>query len=240
MIDKSAAFITEISEEDFRKLKLKGYRTRKEFVDGPHPGAKSKEGSWVYLYEEVDLNEELDENIAYWMDKGYQSDFEDLKYPVTVAIHTENGPEPKDFYFDKFMNRYSGPKTYEMAMGLRHIYSTRDYFESKEDYWRVLKRETKAIYRVHLDIKYLENFKLKHKTETFYIFNDQKADFVHRIEKNYDLDEKTGEWNVSSLVEVRICDDSSSYVPISEEQAKLLIENDPKPEICYEPNTEKA
>lgn len=224
--EKSAYFITEISEEDFRKLNLKGYRVKKEFVEGPCPGAKSKEGSWVYLNEEVDLNEELDENIKYWLELGYQSNFEDLKQPVTVAIHTENGSEPKDFYFDKFMNQFSGPKTYEMAIGLRHIYSTRDYFESKEDYWRVLKRETKAIYRIHLDVKHLKNFKLKHKTEWVYVFCDQKENFEHRIEKNYDLDETTGEWILKSIVEVHVNPDSSNYVPISEEQMKLLIEND--------------
>lgn len=158
MIDKKDnKFITEISEEDFRKLNLKGYKREYD-----RPVNEKTRNISSFVWKEVDLNEELDENIKFWIDNGYESDYEDLQQPVTIAIHIENGPNPKNYYFDKFMNRYSGSKTYELAMGLKHIYSTRDYFEAKKDYWRVLKRETKAIYRIHLDPEHLKRFKLKH------------------------------------------------------------------------------
>lgn len=237
--DKTAHFITEISEEDFRKLDLKGYEIVWLEEDEGKP-IKSKRWFW----KEVNLNDILDSNIAYWMEQGYEKDFEDLKFPVTIAIHTNNGPSPTDYYFDKFMNQYSGPKTYEIAMGLHHIYSTRDYFEAKDDYWRVLKRETKAIYRVYLDVKYLKEFKFKHKTEISYIFNDQKSDFVHHIERNYDLieaeDSTDSKWELKSIVEVRIWNDTSSYIPITEEKEAELKENDPEPKICHSPNTERG
>ena len=233
--DKTAHFITEISEEDFRKLNLKGYEYVWQEEDENKP-IKARRGVW----KEVDLNTVLDETIEFWMESGYERDFEDLKFPVTIAIHTNNGPSPTNYYFDMYMNKLSGPKTYEIAMGLRHIYSTRDYFESKDDYWRVLKRETKAIYRVYLDVKYLKEFKYKHKTEISYIFNDQKSDFTHHIERNYDLNAETNEWELNSIVEVRIWNDTSNYIPITEEKEAELKENDPKPKICYGPNTERG
>lgn len=216
-------FITEISEEDFRKLGLKGYEQvwEKKF-DTENDGSCSVTHHLVW--KEVDLNKVLDENIAYWQDQGFQKDFEDLKYPVTIAIHTKNGPNPTDYYFDKFMNRYSGPKTYALAMGLKHIYSTRDYFEARDDYWRVLKRETKAIYRIHLSEKYLKEFKLKHKTEHSDPLKDSYGDMWHYIEYNYNLDEKTDKWELGSIVEVRKSPENCSYTPITKEKEQELID----------------
>ena len=155
MINKNNnCLITEISEEDFRKLHLKGRsRTSSVAFNG------------ALTWKEVDLNQELDENIEYWIDSGYESDLADLKCPVTVALHVCNDEEePTDFYYDKFMNRFTGATTYQLGMGIPHLYSTRDYYEMHGDYWKVKKNETKVIYRIHLDEKWLKKFVLKHKT----------------------------------------------------------------------------
>ena len=207
---KNDVFITEISEEDFVRLNLIAYEQVWETVEDKKSSACTK-----LVWREVKLNEVLYRNVEYWFNSGYEKDYEDLKQPVTIAIHVQNGPNPKDYYFDKFLNRYSGFKTYEIAMGLKHVYSTRDYFESKEDYWRVLKRETKAIYRVHLNPEFFKHFKLKHKTEIAYIFRDSCEGNAHYIEKSYDLDEATDEWKLASITEVKIRKDSSSYNPMN-------------------------
>ena len=65
-------------------------------------------------------------------------------------------------YYDKFLNRFSGARTYQLGLGIPHLYSTRDYYEMKGDYWRVRKSETKVIYRVTLSEKWMSQFKLKH------------------------------------------------------------------------------
>lgn len=182
--------ICEILEEDFRKLNLKGYKCNK--------------GS----YEEVNLNNVLDENINYWIEQGYESDLEDLKYPVTIAIHTGyDNPKFDNCYFDKFMDAYSGIKTYELGMGIKHIYSTRDYYEAREDYWRVRKNETKVIYRVHLEPR---EFVLKHKTVVSKVIEKGK----HWIEDNYDLID--GEWVLKNKTEVVNNKYSTSYKPYVE------------------------
>ena len=93
--DKTAHFITEISEEDFRKLNLKGYE--QTYIDIHSHDEHSECVSQKLGWKEVDLNTVLDENIAYWMEQGYEKDFEDLKFPVTIAIHTNNGPSPTNF-----------------------------------------------------------------------------------------------------------------------------------------------
>lgn len=191
-------FITEISEEDFRKLNLKAYN---------RSWVKKEDGTKQLEWLEVDLNKELDENIAYWKGQGYESDLEDLKQPVTIAIHVKNGPNPEDFYLDKYMNRYTGAQTYQFAMGIRHLYSTRDYFETKgEDYWKVAKKETKAIYRIHLDEKHVKSFKLKHKTIISLRFSEN-----HWVEDNYALE--NDEWVLKSRVEVEKTPYMTNYKP---------------------------
>lgn len=166
-------YICEISEEDFRKLDLYGYSKDKK----------------------ISLVKEYDDNVEYWIKNGYKSDYEDLQYPVTIAIHKEPETEPETYYeklnymyFDKFMNRFGGPQSYQLGMGIRHLYSTRDYFEAHGDYWRVKKNETKVIYRITIDPKRLEKFVLRHKEEIFRKFNDN-----HYIEELLDLDEN-GNW----------------------------------------------
>ena len=137
-------FITEISESDFRKLDIVAY----EQEELHYPGDKFFHFSW----KAVKLSKVLDEMVEIYK-SGSKKD--DLKYPVTIAIHVENGlsADPKNYYFDKNMNAFTGPRTYQIGIGIKHLYSTRDYFENPETNWKVKKSETKGIYRIHLDWK---------------------------------------------------------------------------------------
>lgn len=200
-------FITEISEEDFRKLDLKGFRNVRKYDE--HKNA------YHFEWESVSLNDVLDQNIKFLLMGGWESDLEKLNCPVTVAIHVCNGPDPDDYYLDKFMNRFSGARTYQFGLGIKHLYSTRDYFEDKEDYWRVLKRETKAIYRIHLDKMYAERFKLKHKVVTEpWPYSEKEVKPGAELQIRLDLDEKSGQWIETSLVKVVYNGNSKSYTPV--------------------------
>lgn len=167
--------ITEISEEDFRKLNLVGY-TR-----------KMDRTLHKMVTTEVNLNDVLDREIQYLLETGTSESFKNLALPVTIAIHepypqsfynkmraampNNTDEEVKDYcesvymYFDKIMDRITGPVTYEVGIGIKHLYSTRDYYECHEDYWRVSKKDTKVIYRINLSPEWLSKFELKHKTE---------------------------------------------------------------------------
>lgn len=167
--------ITEISEEDFRKLNLVG-RTR-----------KMDRTLRKMVTTEVKLNDVLDREIQFLLETGTGKSFKSLALPVTIAIHE---PYPKSFYnkmraampnntdeevkdycesvymyFDKFMDRLTGPASFEVGIGIKHLYSTRDYYEARDDYWRVNKKDTKVIYRINLSPEWLSKFELKHKTE---------------------------------------------------------------------------
>jgi hypothetical protein len=111
-------FITEISEEDFRKLDLEGW-----VADAIIPGAPQK----------VKLNYVLDENIDFIRKSGV---LDSLYVPITVAIFYEWPADEKNFKF---------------GFGIKHLYSTRDYYGTKYGNWKVKKNCLKAIYRVHLD-----------------------------------------------------------------------------------------
>lgn len=173
-------FITEISEADFRKLNLIGYRNTRVDVD---------EHSYRMEMLPVELNKEIDEYKEYC--EGDGKEYREPNYDIVyVALHTDPTEEdikdemktfmfdPKNggrrnltrdeafksalfnaSYLDKFMNRFTGHQTFQMGFNIDHLYSTRDYFECHDDYWRVKKSETKAIYKVHLDFQHLENNK---------------------------------------------------------------------------------
>lgn len=148
--------ITEISEADFRKLDIKVHRNERIVLSENIPGHPLCQFKMV----ERSINEILDEQIALTLKSGYASDLMDLQTAVTIAIH-----EPDGYYLDKYMNRFTGAQDFQIGWGIRHLYSTRDYYEAHEDYWRVSKRETKVIYRIMLDEKWADQFVLKHKTE---------------------------------------------------------------------------
>ena len=112
-------FITEISEEDFRKLDLRAF-----VVDSVVPDA----------VQEVKINNVLEHNIDFFKNHNPNA----LLVPVTIAIFNECSV---------------GENSFKIAIGIRHIYSTRDYYTSgKDGSWKVKKRYLKAIYRVHLKV----------------------------------------------------------------------------------------
>lgn len=149
--------ITEISEEDFRKLDLKV--KRHERVEETIDGRKVNR----FIYTEKSLNDILDENLEYLIESGYEDDYENLLTPVTIAIHEPGNNDYEESYLDKFMNGFTGMQTYQLGFGIKHLYSTRDYYECRDDYWRVRKDETKVIYRIKLSDKWINRFILKHK-----------------------------------------------------------------------------
>lgn len=166
--------ITEISEDDFRKLNLKAYVHK--IVNGY--------SKMIPVF----LNDVLDNNIAYCLETGYEEDKEFLSLPVYIAIHEENNEEFSG-YLDKFMNGFTGLQTFQFGMGIKHLYSTRDYYEDHEDYWKVKKKETAIIYKIILDKKWLDKFVLKHKNVI-----TKRISIDEYIETHYDLNEETGEW----------------------------------------------
>ena len=154
-------FITEISEEDFRKLDLIGLKnTRVELGDGTH----------TFRFLEVKLNTILDDAVAdgakevviaiHEMPDNLDCEVEEelekyfgafKMFPEEMqkeaALHSVIG---KHAYYDKWLN-HSGASTYIYNYDVGHIYSTRDYFEAHEgDYFRAKKKETKAVYVIHL------------------------------------------------------------------------------------------
>lgn len=172
-------FVTEISESDFRKLNILAYERDR------------------YGWKEVKLNEVLDENLKCMLKQGYKDDLEAFSCPFTFAIHKANAEDPDDFYLDKFMNQFSGPRTYQIGIGIKHLYSTRDYYEAHEDYWKVFKRETKAIYRVHLDKKWAKMFVLKHDTKKMpwnSVYDSGSDSENWELWISYDLDEENDKW----------------------------------------------
>ena len=208
----SELFITEISEEDFRKLDLKGYAW-----------SARTSPKW----QECSMNKVLDSYIEYALKSGFEHDLKTLQIPITIAIHKENGPEPNDYYLDKYTN-ILGPATYVASSNIEHLYITRDYFENRAEYWRVRKDETKAIYRIHLDKKWTEKFVLKHKTVISpwpYPYVDELPDEVDReLHVWYDLDEETGEWKVKGYSKVIYYGEARSkiIIPVDENGNELV------------------
>jgi len=168
-------FITEISLEDFKKLNLIGYRnTKVYFNEKGFETIEEKSNSYKFLMRPLSINDELDKNIKYckennWnkiaiaihvepseeeIEEGMKSFTFDTK---TCKRRNLNRDEAYEFalldasYLDKFMNRFSGHQTFQIGCGIDHIYSNRDYWYATEDYWKVKKKETKAIYLIHLE-----------------------------------------------------------------------------------------
>jgi hypothetical protein len=96
------------------------------------------------------------------------------------------------------MNQYTGMQTFQIGLGIKHLYSTRDHYECREDYWKVRKDETKVIYRIKISDKWLDRFVLKHKTVVSEWTDDVLPDKVSpdyneaEIHTSYDLID--GEW----------------------------------------------
>lgn len=115
--NKEKRFITEISEEDFRKLNLEG-RVAAEFD--------------IISKKTIALNDVLDACINHLKECTPEL----LSIPITIAIFNNDVPCERSF---------------SIVTGLKHAYSTRDYFIASGGVWKVKKRHLKAIYRIHLD-----------------------------------------------------------------------------------------
>lgn len=224
--------ITEISENDFRKLNLSVWK--KEWVtkgyDDPVGGHTSRTLKWV----KYSVNDLLDKEIEITLNSGYPSDQYELSLPVTIAIHENNdNKEDREHpygggYYDKFMNQYLGETTYYILWGIEHLYSNRDYYYVKNDYCRIRKKETRVIYRVHLNPR---PFTLKHNT----IQNVWPYDFIPEgaskdyknisLDINYDLQDD-GSWKeVSRVCNIRY-ERSSHIIPVDENGHEKLQRND--------------
>lgn len=156
-------FITEISEEDFKKLNLIGYDNERLELDN---------GSYTFEFIKKNLNDRLEEHKKY-LAELILKDKMNLPWIMTVCIHTEPTEESvidelnsgrtsvydeayksclyEYSYLDKWMDR-AGHTTYEFGVGLDHLYSTRDKWQAQGwvDYFEVRKKDTKAAYIIHL------------------------------------------------------------------------------------------
>lgn len=170
-------FITEISEEDFKKLQLQGYDNKKINTD--------TDGYVTFDFVKCELNDKLEEYKHYLADLIQEG--EKLPWTIALCIHTEPTEEAINYYastfkdvatgkamsreesfkqalydfsyFDKWMDR-SGHTTYEFGVGIDHLYSTRDKWVAHWiDYFEVRKRDTKAVYIIHLEGKPEDYFK---------------------------------------------------------------------------------
>ena len=153
-------FVTEISETDFRKLNLIGFK--RERID--HENWCSME------FIEKKINDVLDEQKQYCKEQGWTTIVialhvkpseekiqEAIKANYPVVEHSENKYSAArsvvltDYsYYDKWLNK-TGATTYQIGCGIEHLYSTRDYWCIKDDYWQVKKKETEAVYLIHLE-----------------------------------------------------------------------------------------
>lgn len=113
-------YITEISENDFRKLDLSGYKCREDIF--------SNEKKPIYY----ELNKVLDEYIEFVKTADDKYDQEALKRPVTICVFED--------------------ETFYATWGIKHLYSTRDYFISEEGFFKAKKKEIKSLYRIHLNM----------------------------------------------------------------------------------------
>lgn len=225
--------ITDISEEDFRKLDITLFT---------HSVVELDKG-FRYVVKEIHANDVLDETINAMLEDGYESDLTDLSIPITLAIHEDPKEDVYEeirkeypaldetavdaiakatcFYFDKFMNHFTAPRNYQIAEGIKHLYSTRDYYEDREDYWRVRKADTKVIYRIRLKDSWKDKFVLKHKVEVKpwdrnILPDNVSPDYISAVIKTwYDLVD--GKWVKSSSVAEFKYERSTYVVPLKED-----------------------
>lgn len=142
---KTKPYITEISESDFRKLNV--------VVHEMNPYSKEPTKA-------MRANEIIDREIKGIIDGGCESQLEWLTTtPITFAVAKDG-----EIWWDKFMNRFSPASDHYVGVGIRHLYSTRDYFVASDDsLWRIPKKTAKAVYRIHLDPKWERRFSVKRK-----------------------------------------------------------------------------
>ena len=164
--EKNPLRITEISWEDFQKLDLKGFRHRRYFYKGSeekkiNPNdigefvTDSNGGKhWVQFadvftkvdWERINLNDIVKENIELSKKERWTG-------AICLALHKEEDCEIDDYYFensylDKWLTR-EGNQSYLIRCDVEHLYSRRNYFYTKDDYFDIPKNETRAVYLIY-------------------------------------------------------------------------------------------
>lgn len=152
-------FVTEISLEDFKRLNLIGYKNTRVDID------EHSHRNDMLPYK---LNEEIDKELEFCKKEGYTT--------IVVAIHNEptedqiqhemelyntyHGEMRKNtkeeafslaLFSASYILRFTGFQTYSLSCGVEHVYSNRDYWYDRNGEWQVKKKETKAIYLIHLN-----------------------------------------------------------------------------------------
>ena len=148
-------YITEISEKDFRKLNLVGYKMIKVPI-----GENTHRLGW----EKVKLNDVLD-----YEKKGFNKYFKKCPKCIVVVIHSDQekaieyeklwkkeenasgyyvqGDLPEGFYFwDRF-----GSYTYLFSDGIDKLYTKEYKWFDKNKEFVIDKRDVDAVYLIHLE-----------------------------------------------------------------------------------------
>lgn len=153
--------ITHISFDDFQKLNLKGKRhVRKYFRssdDKEVPYTETIESFYdkngdlhtlhlngfysKLVWDEIDFTEVVKENIEF-------SKEQDWKNPICLAIHKKGENEIESSYLDKWLTP-GGLQTYLIRCDVKHLYSRRNYFYTKDDYFDIDKRQTEKVYLIY-------------------------------------------------------------------------------------------
>lgn len=170
-------FITEISEEDFRSLNLVGYDNERVNNDDGSFSFKfikkrlnDKLDEYKRYLAETILKDKVDlpwvMAVCIHIEPAKEAIDEEVSLLEAASARVTSGAcvdYAKEAYLqalynfsylDKWMDR-SGHTTYEFGIGLDHLYSTRDKWQAKGwiDYFEVRKKDTKAVYIIHLDGK---------------------------------------------------------------------------------------
>lgn len=151
-------YTTEISESNFRKLNLIGYK--REWIT-------LEDGTKRLGWKKVILNDEIDD-----VKKDWDEYFKGSPRTIVIAIHNDwelaeeyekiwNESDPKDirtranlpdgfYYWDKFLNKL-GATTYQLGCGISKLYSRETKWYITEDYFDINKKETQDVFFIHLD-----------------------------------------------------------------------------------------
>lgn len=141
------------------------FETVKDSNGDPHVVGKSGYYSKL-IWERVDLNDIVSGEIEFSKEEGW-------KNPICLAIHEEvtelefqqtkenfvgikNDEDIMSYclfsksYLDKYLTR-SGNQTYLIRCDVKHLYSKRNYFYTKDDYFEIQKDRTKAVYLIDFE-----------------------------------------------------------------------------------------
>lgn len=150
-VDDSVADISEVFE------------TVKDSNGDPHVVNKSGYYSKL-IWERVSLNDIVSEEIEFSKKEGWtgdiclaihneisESDIEEIR-STFLGIKNEEDIMSYCLFSKSYLNKYltrSGNQTYLIRCDVNHLYSKRNYFYTKDDYFEVPKSCTKAVYLIN-------------------------------------------------------------------------------------------